>query len=161
MKLLVISDTHGVLNRVYKVIDDIKNNISGVVHCGDIVDDVDVLKSRYKNLDFYNVKGNCDYGTGIPAESVFNIGGKKIFVTHGHNYSVNFNIDRLCYRGIELEADVCLFGHTHIPLIENYNGMVILNPGSLSAPRGGSKPCYGILTIEDVIRGSIVEYRGV
>ncbi len=160
MKLLVISDTHGVLNKVCRVLNAIKNSIDGVIHCGDITDDVDILKSRYKDILFYNVKGNCDYNSGVPDEMMFVIGGKKIFVAHGHNYGVNYNIDRLCYRAMELGADVCLFGHTHIPIVENYNGIVILNPGSLSSPRGGSNSSYGIITIEgESVRGSIVEYK--
>lgn len=159
MKLLVISDTHRVLNRVYSVINDIQDIIDGVIHCGDLTDDVLILKSKYKNLTFYNVSGNCDYGSGTESEKLLIIGGKRIFVTHGHNYSVNYNIDRLCYRAMELEADVCLFGHTHIPLVDNYNGIVIMNPGSLSAPRGGSKPSYGIVTIDDSLKASIVEYK--
>lgn len=161
MKLLVISDTHRVLHRVYKVIEDIKNQIDGIIHCGDVVEDVDLLINRYSNLKFYNVKGNCDYGTGVTSEKVFVIGGKRIFVTHGHNYSVNYGIDRLCYRAMELEADACLYGHTHIPLIEKYNNILVMNPGSLVLPRGNSKPSYGILKIEENVSGSIVEYRGV
>lgn len=160
MKLLVISDTHRNLSKVYRVINDIQKHIDGVIHCGDITDDVDILKSQYKDIQFYNVRGNCDYYSGVPDEQIFVIGGKKIFATHGHNYGVNYNIDRLCYRAMEIGADVCLYGHTHIPLIENYNGIVILNPGSLSAPRGGSKPSYGIITIEgESVRGSIIEYK--
>lgn len=160
MKLLVISDTHRVLSKVYKVINAIENKISGVIHCGDVTEDVMLLKSRYPNIKFYNVRGNCDYGSGVPSEEVFIIGGKRIFVTHGHNYGVNYGADRISYRSEELEADACLFGHTHIPYLENYNGIVIMNPGSLSGPRGGSKASYGIITIEDgLVRGSIVEYR--
>lgn len=160
MKLLVISDTHRNLSKVYRVINDVQNLIDGVIHCGDITDDADILKSKYKNLNFYNVRGNCDYGSGMSDEDIFKIGGKKIFVTHGHKYGVSYNIDRLCYRAMEVGADVCLYGHTHMPLLENYNGIIIMNPGSLSAPRGGSKPSYGIIAIEgEAVRGSIVEYK--
>ncbi|MGN1318836.1 MAG: metallophosphoesterase family protein [Lachnospirales bacterium] len=160
MKILVISDTHRVLNKVYNVIDCIKDNISAVIHCGDVCEDVDILKHRYKDLPIYNVKGNCDYGCSVPSEEVVTLGGKKIFITHGHLYSVNYDISRLCYKGAELGVDVCVFGHTHIPVIEYYNGITILNPGSLTSPRGGSKPSYGILTIENgVLRASIVEYK--
>lgn len=160
MKLLVISDTHRSLYKVYSTIDSIKDMIDGVIHCGDIVDDVDILKNRYPNLRFYNVRGNCDYGCGAEDEKVITFGGKKIFITHGHNYSVGYNLMRLCYRAEELQVDACVFGHTHIPVLENYNGIVIMNPGSLALPRGNSVPSYGILTVEnDIIRGSIVEYK--
>lgn len=160
MKILVISDTHGNLSKVYKVINSISNIIDGVIHCGDIVEDADSLRIKYPNLKIYNVRGNCDYGSSVPNEDVFVLGGKKFFVTHGDLYGVNWGIDRLCYKGAEIGADVCLYGHTHIPYIDNYNGIVILNPGSLSAPRGNSTYSYGIIKIEDsVVTPSIVEYK--
>lgn len=160
MRILVISDTHGNLSRVYKVINSISNMIDGVIHCGDIVEDADTLRIRYPDLKIYNVRGNCDYGSAVPNEEVFVLGGKKFFVTHGDLYGVNWGIDRLCYKGAEVDADVCLYGHTHVPYIDNYNGIVILNPGSLSAPRGNSVYSYGIIKIEDnVVTPSIVEYK--
>lgn len=160
MKILVISDTHGNLSKVYKVINSISNIIDGVIHCGDIVEDADSLRIKYPNLKIYNVRGNCDYGSSVPNEDVFVLGGKKFFVTHGDLYGVNWGIDRLCYKGAEIGADICLYGHTHIPYIDNYNGIVILNPGSLSAPRGNSTYSYGIIKIEDsVVTPSIVEYK--
>ena len=160
MRILVISDTHGNLSRVYKTIKDIRDKIDAVIHCGDLVDDAMALKSRYSDLNVYNVRGNCDYGLAVSNEDVFIIGGKKFFVTHGDMYGVNWGIDRLCYRGAEVGADVCLFGHTHIPLIEYYNGMVIMNPGSPSSPRGGSTFSYGIIKIEKgVVTPSLVNIK--
>lgn len=157
MRILVISDTHGNLTNVYKLIKDIKDKIDCVIHCGDIVEDAIAIRCRYSDLDVYNVRGNCDYGSAVASEEVFNIGGKKIFVTHGDMYGVNWNTDRLCYRGLELMADVCLYGHTHIPNIEKYENMVIMNPGSISRPRGGSSCSYGIIKIENnIVELSIV-----
>ena len=162
MRILVISDTHRNLSKVYRVINSISNMIDGVIHCGDVVDDVDDLRARYSDLKIYNVRGNCDYGSAVPNENVFVLGGKKFFVTHGDLYGVNWGIDRLCYKGAEIGADVCLYGHTHIPVVDNYNGMVIMNPGSLTSPRGGSTFSYGIIKIENgIVMPSIVEYKEV
>lgn len=149
MRVLVISDTHRNLTNVYKLLKDISDNIDVIIHCGDVVEDAEIIKSKYSNIKVYNVRGNCDYGSGVTDEEVFNIGNKKIFVTHGDMYGVNWNTDRLCYKGAELGADICLFGHTHIPVIEKYNGMIIMNPGSPSLPRGGSTYSYGIIKIEN------------
>lgn len=41
-----------------------------------------------------------------------------------------------------------LFGHTHIPLVEAQGDVLLVNPGSLSRPRGGSAPGCALLTIE-------------
>ncbi len=158
MRILVISDTHRNMSRVYSTMKDIRDKIDAVIHCGDVVEDVMALRSRYSDLDIYNVRGNCDYGSGVPNEDIFVIGGKKFFVTHGDMYGVSWNTDRICYRAAEVGADVCLYGHTHIPLIENYNGIVVMNPGSPTAPRGGGSYSYGIIKIENgIITPSIVK----
>lgn len=160
MRILVISDTHRSLGRVYSVLKDINDKIDAVIHCGDVVEDVYRLRSMYPDLKYYRVKGNCDYGSAEPEEETFIIGGKKFFITHGHNYSVHWNTDRLYYKALEAGADICIYGHTHIPNIENCNGIILMNPGSLAQPRGGSAYSYGIVKVENgVITPTIVEYK--
>lgn len=43
-----------------------------------------------------------------------------------------------------IEVDLLFLGHTHVPmLIENQDGRIICNPGSVGQPRdGNSQPCY-------------------
>ena len=160
MRILVISDTHRSLGKVYSVLKDINDKIDAVIHCGDVVEDVYRLKSMYPDLKFYKVKGNCDYGSSEPDEETFILCGKKFFITHGHNYSVHWSTDRLYYKALEVGADICVYGHTHIPSIENCNGIILINPGSLSQPRGGSTYSYGKIKIENgVIDPTKVEYK--
>jgi hypothetical protein len=161
MRLLVISDTHRSLANVYKVINDIYDMIDGIIHLGDVADDVALIKHRFPDLPVYNVLGNCDWGdTSAKEEAVLNIEGKRIFITHGHNYGVNSGIYRLSLRGREVKADCCLYGHTHVPLVEYDGDMVIMNPGSLSQPRGGSRYSYGMLIIDESgLRVSTLELR--
>lgn len=63
----------------------------------------------------------------------------------------------LCRTGIEdlkrealaRGADVAMFGHTHIPLIEYGDGIVVMNPGSISYPRQeGKRPSYILMDID-------------
>lgn len=160
MRILVTSDTHRNLSALYAVINSIEGMLDAVIHCGDMTDDAAALRRRYPKLKLFNVKGNCDYDVNVPSEEVFVLGGKRIFATHGHMYGVNWGIDRLCYRAAELGADICLYGHTHIPLVENYNGITIMNPGSPSSPRGGSAPSYGIIKIDNaIVTPSIVKIK--
>lgn len=160
MRILVLSDTHGDISRAYSIIKSTKGLIDGVIHCGDIVEDADTLMSKFPDLPFYNVRGNCDYGSAVPSEKIFEFGGKRFFITHGDMYGVSWDINNIYYKAMEVGADICVFGHTHIPIMENCNGIVIMNPGSLTRPRGGSKSCYGIIKIEDgTVTQSIVEYR--
>ena len=160
MRALVLSDTHRSLNRVVKLLYDIGKDIDLVIHLGDNTEDAAFIKQNFK-LPVLNVAGNCDNDTAVADELFEDIGGKKVYMTHGHKYSIKYgNADALLYRALELEADICLFGHTHIPFLQVIRGVVVMNPGSISLPRGGSKACYGILKIEDgEIYPSLVEWR--
>lgn len=160
MRLLVISDTHGDISKVCKVVNDIKDLIDGIIHLGDIVEDADKLRKLYSKIPVYNICGNCDYGTNVPPMNILDFEGKKIFITHGHLFSVYYDTTKLVYKAMELGADVALFGHTHIPYLEKIHNVYAMNPGSLTQPRGGSKPSYGIIKIENgVITPSLVEYK--
>ena len=66
MRLLVISDTHGDISKVCKVVNEIKDLIDGIIHLGDIVEDADKLRKLYSKIPVYNICGNCDYGTNVP-----------------------------------------------------------------------------------------------
>ena len=46
-------------------------------------------------------------------------------------------------------GDVLISGHTHMPLAKKENGLWLINPGSTSWPRGGSKRSYAVVTIDD------------
>jgi predicted phosphodiesterase len=47
-----------------------------------------------------------------------------------------------------------------VPLVEYDGDMVIMNPGSLSQPRGGSNYSYGMLIIDESgLRVSTLELR--
>ena len=61
-------------------------------------------------------------------------------------YRVYFDLLRLYYAAEEREADVVLFGHTHVPFHDRVWGMEIVNPGSISY---GSRPGYAVLALED------------
>ena len=133
MLIAVVSDTH----RVTKYIDLAKQLIKDadvLIHLGDNIDDVDVLKSGFKG-EVYAVAGNCDYSAKYPKEALIEVNRKKIFFTHGDLYGVKNSINNIYYRGKELDADIVLFGHTHQQIIEHEKGIVLMNPGSVSLPR--------------------------
>ncbi len=148
MRILVISDTHRSLNRAIELVHEFSKRIDAVIHLGDNTEDVDFIRRNYR-LPVYVVAGNCDYGSTAPHESVVEFEGKKVFFTHGHYYNVKYNADAVTKRALELGADLCLFGHTHAPHLQLGGDVIVMNPGSLSEPRGGSKPSYGIVKIEN------------
>ena len=56
-------------------------------------------------------------------------------MTHGHYYGVSMGLYGVLDEGKARECQVVLFGHTHRPVEETEEGILLLNPGSLSYPR--------------------------
>lgn len=146
MKILVVSDTHGRMDNVIKYI--VENKIKHVIHLGDCVDDAEKIQEKTE-VDLYYIRGNCDfYSTSIPEELILSFGNKRIFCTHGHKYGVKYTMDKLKTKAREVEADMALFGHTHVLVMEEIDGIVYFNPGSPSIPRTNKGKTVGILEIE-------------
>ncbi len=160
MRVLILSDTHRSMGRVVKLMKDIQNDIDIIIHLGDNTEDAEFIRKHY-GKPVYNVSGNCDSDISVPEEDIVYLEGVKIFITHGHRYGVKYGVtDNVVYRALEVGADICLFGHTHMPHMENVSGVIVMNPGSISVPRGGSEPSYGIINlIERDIYPSIVNYK--
>ena len=149
MKLyLIISDTHGDFFLPKKIIGQY-NNLDGVIHLGDYYKDALILKNEFPQYEFIIVSGNCDYSADIPTKMVIEQEGKKVFLTHGHNYGVKSGTERLEAIAMRDGYDAVLFGHTHVPCLKYSNSLLLLNPGSISSPRGISGPTYALLEISN------------
>ena len=80
-----------------------------------------------------------DFYAGYPERLVTELGSTKIIQTHGHLFDINFNFQKLDYWAQEEEADICLYGHLHVPNAWMEGKTLFLNPGSISQPRGPSE----------------------
>ena len=129
MKILVFSDTHGDFTRMQKAIMS-HSDAEVVIHCGDGERDVEYMRRSFPNKAFYNVCGNCDWGSSLEPTLEITLEGKRIFATHGHLYGAKMGLNRLIYAAKEKNADILLYGHTHISMNEYDDGMYIINPGS-------------------------------
>jgi len=149
MKILVISDTHGDISKAEKAIRANKD-IGLIIHLGDYYRDAIKLSKIFQDIPVEYVYGNSDFMIeDAQAEKLLDICGKKVFITHGHRYSVKWDYEKLFKRAQELHADIALFGHTHSPVIASMDQCLILNPGSTSDPREDSDESYAIVEIED------------
>ncbi|MBC8586772.1 metallophosphoesterase [Paratissierella segnis] len=156
MRIAVVSDTHGNYKEVLRALER-QDKFDMLFHLGDYVDDGEKLK-KILSIPTIIVKGNGDYWSDYNEDEIIEIKGKKILVTHGHRYNVRFNYTSLYYKGLELKADIVLFGHTHVPLNIKENNLIIMNPGSPSLPRSQDrKKTFGIIEIGDRIKTEIVE----
>ncbi len=155
MQIGVVSDTHRYKQMVKKVMQ-VLNHMDLIIHLGDNVEDVKEIEKFYHG-NIINVRGNCDFTVDVPPERIEIIEGKKFLITHGHRYDVKYDLSRLRYRALEEEADIVLFGHTHVSEIAYEDGIYFVNPGSPSLPRNGLKS-VAIISINDkIIRPDIIE----
>jgi len=143
MKILVVSDTHGRTDSLHEIINT--GGFDTVFHLGDHAHDAEGLMG----VKLYSVRGNCDRISDAPESLAIELGGVRVLLTHGHRYGVKSDPLRLIYAAREAGARVCCFGHTHFPEIFEENGVLFVNPGSLSLPPGGYPPSYAVLSIED------------
>ena len=147
-RCLIISDTHGDLRSILKVIEK-ESPFDILIHCGDVEGNLaSILGTR--TFGYFAVRGNCDMFSYAEDERCIKLGYYRVFVTHGHRYRVNYRDSALIQAGRREHADVILYGHTHVPEIkeDKENGMLIVNPGSLSRPRQIPRvPTYAVLTV--------------
>jgi len=149
MKILVISDTHGDINKAEEAIRS-NREVDLIIHLGDYFRDAQKLSSIFPDIPVEYIYGNSDFMINdVPAEKMLEVDGKRIFITHGHRYSVKWDYDKLFRKAEEMNADVLLFGHTHIPDLVEKGRYCVMNPGSTSDPRDESDESYAIIEINN------------
>ncbi|MBO5715904.1 MAG: metallophosphoesterase family protein [Clostridia bacterium] len=163
--ILIVSDTHGMATRLSEIIEYRQKLLSekevlNVIFLGDGLNDL-FLCREYDNIINYAVRGNCDigiyfspYGEEIPLYRTISFGNHKIFMTHGHTLNVKYDREELCRAAAAENADIALFGHTHVPTLEYIKkgsirgverDLVLFNPGSLGDFNGS----FGNLSFSD------------
>lgn len=146
-KVIVVSDSHGLVEPLERIYDHFKHEVSVFLHCGD-----SELEEEHPIFKIYRtVRGNCDY-ENFPLVDRVRVAGYTILFTHGHHHSVKFNLDRLYFLGKENQADIVCFGHTHAPLVErSTDGLYILNPGSIKYNRSlkAIKECFVLIEFDE------------
>jgi hypothetical protein len=96
--------------------------------------------------EIYCVRGNCEAEVDqmmlkfpVCADYILMaVGNRMMFVTHGHIY----NLEKLppMKRG-----DILLYGHTHVPAFEEFDGFAYFNPGSVALPKENTVRGYILL----------------
>jgi putative phosphoesterase len=143
MRALVISDTHGDINRALTA-HALSEPVDVIIHLGDGCADADLLCDAL-GVPVITVAGNCDLCAHAPRERVWECEGKRILLTHGDAYTVKSDLIRLRQRAEEIGVDAVLFGHTHQAVLENQSGLLLVNPGTLS--NYGLRRSYAVLNL--------------
>lgn len=160
MKYMFASDIHGSAYYCRKMLEAYKQEKADrLVLLGDLLyhgprndlpkeyapkEVISMLNAHRKEI--YAVRGNCEAEVDqmvlqFPVMAdycILALEGKTLYATHGHIY----NQDHL---PPIREGDVLIHGHTHVLKAQKMEGYVLLNPGSVSIPKEGNPPTYGIL----------------
>lgn len=148
MKIGVISDTH--LHSVDELPRDIVRAFSEVdliVHTGDFTM-LPVLEGLKKMGEVKAVRGNMDsdeISDILPETELLIVKGKRIGIIHGSGPP--WGIENRVREQFG-QVDVILFGHTHQAKNEVVGDVLFFNPGQ-------AKNSYGILQIDDDVKGQI------
>lgn len=166
MKVMFASDIHGSAYYCRKMLGAYEKSGAGrLVLLGDLLyhgprndlpKDYDPkavigMLNAYKN-QIYAVRGNCDSEVDqmvleFPMMADYGflvLDGNAFYATHGHV----FHQDHL---PPVREGDILIHGHTHLfkaerLKIDGIGRITLLNPGSVSIPKGGNPPTYGLLS---------------
>ena len=152
LRILIMSDSHGRNENVELAIAQVREEIGEfqmLIHLGD-VGDARELESL-AGVPCYIVRGNTDYDAKLLNANVIEAGGHRIFATHGHLYQVDMRLDLLRFAALENNCDIAMYGHTHVPYLEeDPDDVTILNPGSISKPRQADhRYTYMVMEIDD------------
>ncbi len=156
MKLMIASDIHGsaaycelLLQRMKKedperllLLGDLlyhgpRNDLPERYDPREVIGILNGIKDR-----ILCIRGNCDCDVDqmvlefpIMADyALLYLDGTPVYVTHGHIHNPKNPLPGM--------KGILLCGHTHIPVIEEYEGFTCLNPGSVSIPKNGTRHSY-------------------
>lgn len=145
---------------------DMVRGVDMVLHAGD-VGELWVLDRLSAIAPVIAVHGNdetADVQRELPYQQLVVAGGVRILLTHAHypNRATEMEsrkddawqpkLARRAAMGRRAGARVVVFGHTHVPMAVEHDGVLLVNPGALAAPNPTSRQSLqsvAILSIRD------------
>lgn len=143
MRVGLISDTHGLLRpSVFEVFQ----GVDCILHAGDIgnpgiLAELETLAPVYAvfgNTDGFDVRARVKERVSVELE------GWPVLVTHGHELG---SPRPAALRDAYPDARIILYGHTHVPLVEQLEDVLVVNPGAAGPARFRLEPSVAILEI--------------
>jgi putative phosphoesterase len=141
MKILLLSDSHGCAETIYKIAMEEKPQ--AILHMGDGQGAFEKLSERLLSelpyCELHNVLGNCDFNDRItPTNKLVVLGDKRFYMIHGHLFpEIKIFGD---YRNAvafakKQRADFLVCGHTHRQKNEKIDNINVINPGAAMLDR--------------------------
>lgn len=127
MRILVISDTHGLLRHE---LTPLMQGCELIIHAGDFGTEENYLFFRNSGIPLRAVRGNVDRGawaSALPHDDFFTTGNINFHLVH--------NIDEITIDPFAANARFVVFGHSHRPELTTKKHVRYLNPGSFGPRR--------------------------
>ena len=127
-------------------------------HAGDLME-LSLLDELALYAPVCAVAGNLDpAGVDLPETLEFDLGGVRVAMIHDSGRKEGRR-NRLKRRFPE--ARVVVFGHSHIPFLEEEDGLLLLNPGSPTDKRRQRDHTFALLRAENgVVRAGVLTLQG-
>lgn len=133
LQIAVIADTH---NKFPASLVRAILNANQVWHLGDVCNPEILAPLRERqNLPVHVIRGNNDNWPEWPAELWFEFGQTRFLLVH--------QLPRK-----KQNADVVLFGHTHVPCCVKEGETLLLNPGTIGKPNKGHAPAWAWMFLD-------------
>ena len=157
MRIGVLSDTHVTsASEIPAEVFESLRDVDLILHAGDILD-LPVIDELRALAPVHAVCGNMDpppTRETLPGRAVIRAEGKRIGLIHGSG--APFGLHNRIRAQFE-DVDVIVFGHSHRPMSETVDGVLVFNPGSPTDLHFAPFRSFGIISIEgNEILGSIV-----
>ncbi len=159
MKIVVLSDTHSdSVSSLSKLLVEELSTSDLIIHAGDFTGKqfVDDLRRLGK---FQGVYGNIDgpeVRHELPEIATIDVEGFRIGVNHPAEGGSPMTIESRIRKKFD-NVQVIIHGHSHRTKNEKKDGILWFNPGSATGKFPALKKSYGILTVEDEIKGEIID----
>ena len=114
-----------------------------VLHAGDLMDPA-LLDELAAYAPVKAIRGNLD-PPGLPETLEFEFGGARVAMIHDSGRRQG---RRTRLRRRFPDARVVIFGHSHIPFLEDESGLMLLNPGSPTDRRRQPHHTFALLHAE-------------
>lgn len=149
MRIAVLSDTHlRVGKSLPRYVWEQLTAIDLILHAGDLTH-IGLLEELSCIAPVRAVKGNCDdWDVSLPVRDVIECETCRIGLIHGDLGLGKSTPDRAYLAFKDSSVDLIVFGHSHVPLMEWREGILMFNPGSPTDKRRERQYSFGILNIQ-------------
>ena len=150
MKVLVLSDSHGAVHFLRRILDT-EPEAEIVFFLGDGLSDIEKIKPDYPKKKFICVKGNNDFYYQENNEAYKHIDGVTIMACHGDAFRVRSTLRELINKTASVRGNLALYGHTHQRNLcsDAATGIFAVNPGAV---------CDGRYCVLDIAKGMFEYY---